>query len=251
MLLTSILNSRLYHGTSRNRFESISEKGFLHGDPHYNNYLAPTGTYLIFGRPLVARRFARIVAEEDCSTPVVISLCLDSVTEDETIDLTTDEGMHLLYVGYTEIRRMSKRRKRSNKSRTPKTYNESLLAEQESVELWLDELFALEISTERNSINWDSPVLKYISQILGQRLIIAAIQEGTTFNKPYSGKQPKYNISSNYRGIRIRDHIELCVLDISLINETTIKERPESDDSHFFTDGFGLAILDTFNPDAE
>ncbi len=151
MLLAAILNSPLYHGTSRTRYESIKTNGFLHGEPHYNNYLAPLGTYLIIGRPLVARRFAQIVAEEDKSAPVVVSLALDSVTENETIDLTTDEGMHLMYVGYTEIRRLSKRKRRLSKSRTPKTYNESLQAEQEAIDNWIDELFDLESSTNKNS----------------------------------------------------------------------------------------------------
>ena len=251
MLLASILNSPLYHGTSKARFESIKTNGFLHGDPHYNNYLSPSGTYLVLGRPLVARRFAQIVAEEDRSTPVVISLSLSNVTENEIIDLTTDEGMHLVYVGYNEIRRKAKSKKRSSRSRTPREYYKSLKSEQETTDQWLDNLLALELSTKKNSTNWDSAALKYISKILDKRLIIAAIQEGTTFNLSYSGKEPKYNISRNYRGIRIRDHVELCVLDASLIDEKTMNERPASDDSSFFSDGFAFAILDTFIPDAE
>ena len=251
MLLTSILNSPLYHGTSNTRFKSIQTKGFLHGDPHYDNYLAPSGIYLIIGRPLLARRFAEIAAEEDDSTPVVITLSLNTVTEAETIDLTTDEGMHLIYVGYTAIKRKFKSKRRSSKSRTPKNYNESLQAEQKAIDLWLDELFDMELSTKKNSINWDSPVLKYISQNLDQRLIIAEIQEGTTFNQSYTGKEPRYNKSKNYRGIRIRDHIELCVLDTSIIDETTITERPVKDDKEFFSNGFIVAILDRFSLDAE
>lgn len=249
MLLASILNSSLYHGTSKARFESIKTNGFLHGDPHYNNYLAPSGTYLVLGRPLVARRFAQIVAEEDRSTPVVISLSLSMVTENETIDLTTDEGMHLLYIGYNEIKRLNKIKRRLSRSRAPRGYNESLKSEQETIDQWLDELFDLELSTKKTSTNWDSATLKYICQILEYRIIIAAIQEGTTYNLSYSGKQPRQN-KSNYRGIKIRDHVELCVLDVSLIDEKTIQERPASDDSLFFLDGFAYAILNDFTPDA-
>jgi hypothetical protein len=150
MLLASILNSSLYHGTSKARFESIKTNGFLHGDPYYNNYLAPSGTYLVLGRPLVARRFAQIVAEEDRSTPVVISLSLSMVTENETIDLTTDEGMHLLYIGYNEIKRLNKIKRRLSRSRVPRGYNESLKSEQETIDQWLDELFDLELSTKKH-----------------------------------------------------------------------------------------------------
>lgn len=251
MLLASVLNSPLYHGTSKKRFESIKKKGFLHGDQHYNNYLAPLGTYLVLGRPLIARRFAQMVAEEDCSTPVVVSVSISGVTEDETIDLTTDEGMHFLYSGYNAIRRLAKSKRRSECARAPREYYESLKHEQEIADQWLNDLLTPKLSIKENTANWDSATLKYICEKANQRLIIAAIQEGTTFNLSYSGKQPKYNISKNYRGIRIRDHVELCIYDVSLINKEELKERQKSEDSVFFLDGFAHAILDTFTPDAE
>lgn len=251
MLLASALNSLLYHGTSKKRFESIKKNGFMHGDPHYNNYLAPSGAYFFLGRPLLARRCAQIAAEEDRSTPVVVSVSISKVTEEETIDLTTDEGMHFLYTGCNEIRREAKGIRRSERSRTPRKYYESLKREQEINEQWLNDLLDLELSTKNYTTNWDSAALKYICERGKKRLIIAAIQEGTTFNLSYSGKQPKSNMSRNYRGIRIRDHVELCIYDVSLINKEELKERQESEDSSFFLDGFAYAILDTFTPDAE
>jgi len=245
MPLTATTDKKLYHGTSQKRLESILDNGFALGDPHYNNWLSPTGVYLVLGRPLIARRFALSPSAEDGSKPVVVSLKIKFPTDEKMWDLTTDEGMHLLYIGYTEIERKWKKRKRQNKSRAPSSYTTSKKMTIEALDGWLDEIFQNDFK-----VNRDSVVIRYIVELFDIELILASIQEGTTFNYSFSGNEPSYLISANYHGLSYRDHIEFCVLNPSLIVSKSIKIRDKQKDECFFEDGFGYAILDRRTPDA-
>ena len=221
------------------------QTGFLTGDPHYDNWLAPTGTYLVLGRPLVARRFALKTAHEDNNIPVVVALRVTPPDETKIWDLTTDEGMHLLYVGYTEIERKWIHYKRDNSSRAPRSYTISKEETINELEDWIKE--ALEGGSK---INRDSIVIRYISDELSIELVLAAFQEGTTFSLTLSDEEPHYFSSTNFHGIRYRDHIELCVLNPNLIDKNSISIRDKSMDDYFLEDEFGITVLTRRVPDA-
>ena len=245
MSLASTFDCEFYHGTSQSRLESILQNGFLIGDPHYDNFLSPIGIYLVLGRPLIARRFALKTANEDGGTPVVVSLKIKKPEEEKIWDLTTDEGMHLLYVGYTEIERTWTAHKRNVSSRAPRLYTISLKKTINTDKDWIVETLQMD-----SKINRDSLAIKYISDDLGFEVILAAIQEGTTLNYSFSAEEPKYFNSTNYRGIRYRDHIELCVLNPILIDPNSIIIRDKNKDDYFYEDEFGITVLARRVPDA-
>ncbi len=245
MLLKLNSSTEYYHGTSQNRLDSIKKNGFLVGDPHYNNWLAPNGIYFVLNRPLIARRFALMVSSEDMSTPVVIAVKISCPEDNKILDLTTDFGMHLLYIGYTDIERSHKQSRRKKKSRAPQSYTESLNDSIGEMDEWLKEIFS-----DKSEVNWDSVSIRYIADLLGIDLIIAAIQEGTAYNLSIAKEQIKHHISKNYKGLRYRDHIELCVLNPNLIIADSIEVRDEKEDEEFFESGFAYAILDWRTPDA-
>jgi hypothetical protein len=77
-------------------------------------------------------------------------------------------------------------------------------------------------------VNWDTVAIETVVFTENVALVIAAIQEGTTFNAAFSSTEPAYAKASSYRGIRDRDHIEVCVTDIALIDRASLQEVPRA-----------------------
>lgn len=242
--------NELFHGTSHQRYNSIVKNRFQLGSPQADRFLGSNGIYFVANRPLIARRFALMAATEEGCEAVVVSVELKNLVNGELLDLTTDKGSHILYKGYLNLERLFKQNKRKTAPRTPTVYEVSLEKHVRSSELHGEQL--LKRMSERNKpLNWDSPALDSIAIMNNCAVIVAAIHEGTTFNKSFTHEQYTHGTSRNYHGMSYRDHIEVSVLDPDLIDMNTLKVRPEEEDNHCYEAGFVNAILDFRTPDAD
>jgi hypothetical protein len=97
-----MIDWRLYHGTSEAAYGSIKRNGFVLGDHCFLGWLNTTGVYCVCGRPLIAKRFAEREAQRDRSKPVVLEVPVRIPDSDRILNLTTDEGMNLLFESYEE-----------------------------------------------------------------------------------------------------------------------------------------------------
>ena len=240
--------TKLFHGTSRQRFDSIVKNGFQLGSIHYDQFLSATGIYFVANRPLIARRFALMAATEEQCEEIVVSVELKPLANDALLDLTTDKGSHILYKGYLRLIQLFKQKRREATPRTPTVYEASLENYVSSFELFGKELL-MRMSEHKKPLNWDSPALKCIASENNSAVIVAAIQEGTTFNEIFIHEKYTHGTSKNYHGISCRDHLEICVIDPSLIDMKSLQVRLEQEDLHYYKDGFGYEILNFIRPD--
>lgn len=242
--------NELFHGTSCKRFNSITQYGFQLSRNHYDRFLSANGIYLVANRPLIARRFALMTSIEECCDEVVLSVRLKSFDNDELLDLTTDNGMHKLYKGYLKLELLLKQKERKSAPRTPTVYEASLENHLSCFETFGDEILK-RMSEKKKPLNWDSPALKLVATENNCTVMVAAIQEGTTFNKSFIHEQYTHGTSINYHGMSYRDHIEVCVLDSALVDMESLKVRSKEEDIHYYQDGFGHEIINYRRPDAD
>ncbi len=242
--------NELFHGTSHQRFDSIVNNGFQFGSPQYDRFLSANGIYFVVNRPLIARRFALMAATEEECEEVVVSVELNHLAKDALLDLTTDKGSHILFKGYLNLERLFKQKRRETTPRTPTVYEVSLKKHVSSFELFGKELLK-RMSERKKPLNWDSPALQCIATENNCAVIVAAIQEGTTFNNSFIHEEYTHGTSKNYHGMRYRDHIEVCVIDPALIDMESLKVRSKMEDLHYYEDGFGNEIVNYRRPDAE
>lgn len=232
---------KFYHGTSQKRYESIQKNGFLLTERRFHNFLATQGVYLVPNRPLIARRFAKQSCREDFSAPIVLQVSLNLSKPVRTLDLTSDIGMNRFYEAYVKAKGLySVKRIPKLGSRTPLDYVEYLksveIANQDIVNK-LDEADRALQENQRH-FNWDTVALDIAVDEDKIQLIIAAIYEGNTFNRTFSSREPNYHGSPHYNGIRARDHLEVCITDLSIINLERIVERPLKKDEREFDPDF-------------
>jgi hypothetical protein len=240
----------LYHGTTQKRFEFIMQDGFKTGEGRIDNWLAVRGISLVCNRSLIARRFANKASDlADGSGPVVLIIPVVWPEERYILDLTTDEGMARLFQGYKAIRRLLAPLKLG--SETPPEYREymdSLRAADAEFHKWLTCLVD-ESSSART--NWDAVTIESLVDTLRIQIVIAAIQEGNTFHRTFGGRDPKHDSIPAYHGLRIRDHIEVCVTDPQVIDHTVIQIYDHSTDDNRYGSDFVNVVALPYARDSE
>lgn len=239
---------QLYHGTSSKVYETIQKIGFVFSEPRFHNWLAPQGIYLTLDRPLLARRFAKEIARKDFSDDIVLEVSIKKPRANRVLDLTTEKGMNRFYLAYVKgksLLSISSSISKLGKNLDP-DYQDYLESIQTAEKDNLDKLEEAneEFQKDPRRFNWDTLA---VSLIVGKyntaekdniQLVIAAIQEGTTFNKTFTNREPELNASPNYHGIRSRDHLEVCVTDLSIIDQHSIHVRPSDSDENEFDRNF-------------
>lgn len=234
-------NWKLYHGTSRKAFEWIIKHGFLPSEFRFHNFLAPHGTYFVPNRPLLARRFAKQVGRSDFSEPLVLEVPLRLSNTVRVLDLTTDKGMNRFYKAYVEIKSLLSVSKAPRLGRnTPVErieYFKSIQDANREILAKLNEANSA-FRDDPRRFNWDTAAIRLIIDKDKIQLIVAAVQEGTTFNLSFSNREPEYRGVPSYSGIRCRDHLEVCVTDLSLIDLKNIRIRSLASDSRQFDRDF-------------
>jgi hypothetical protein len=223
--------------------------GFNICPPKYDRWLSPEGIYFVPNSPLLALRFAMISATQDRCEPVVIASKLIGMAKRKMLDLTSDSGLNKLYKGYERLEVNYKYNKHELSPRTPDSYFSDLKNKLGHLDGEAGKLLELNIS-HTSSMNWDSAALRLVAMENNCSIIAAAIQEGNTFNLIFSGKNFNHRISKNYHGIRIRDHIEVCVLDANLIRKEIKTLSPQTIKKNY-SDSFVHAVLDYRSPDSE
>jgi len=226
-------NWNYYHGTTELSYESIKKYGFLVGDVKYNKYLAPQGIYFVCNRPLIARRFACIAHLSDGSPPIVLNVKLKIPHSEHILDLTKDDGLYDLYMTHKKIRQLLASPRLG--THDPHEYNRTL---SEKDKKFMEKINAFQSYSKKNrrTANWDSVAIELLVSMLNIKIVVAAFQEGMTFIKAFSGKEPKYKKSRHFGGIRARDHIEVCVTDPSIIDRKRLSIRDISLDNRDFHD---------------
>lgn len=244
----------LYHGTSSKAFELIKKNGFVFGEPRHHSWHGTLGLYLAPNRPLVARRFAKVTANLDFSDPVVLKVTIKEPESNRILDLTTDTGMNRLYKAYMKTRSLfSLPKSEKLGSNTPKdyreykesirsTYGETLKKLEEASNAWKEDPL---------KFNWDTYAIQSIVTEDGIQLVKTATQEGSTFGALYFHHEPYLKCSPNYRGIRERDHIEVSIYDLGLIEKNSISVRSFDEDKNEFDEDFINYVTDTVRHDID
>lgn len=232
---------KFYHGTSRKAFELIQEHGFVLTDPRYHNFLASQGVYLVPNRPLIARRFAKQSGRADFSGPVVIQVHLNLSGTVRTLDLTTDHGMNRLYKAYVKAKQLYSLQKKPKPTfNAGVEYEEYMHSVLDTHKFILDKLNEADnaLQADPKRFNWDTAALDIAVAEDDVQLIIAAVREGNSFNLTFSSREPKYNRVPHHAGVGSRDHLEVCVTDLGVIDLQRIVERPHAEDMCEFDEDF-------------
>lgn len=248
-----MINWKFYHGTSSKAYESINTYGLMLTDIRFHNFLAPQGVYLVPNRPLIARRFAKQASRLDFSKPVVLKVKLNLNNSLNVLDLTTDAGMNRFYRAYLKAKSLySIRRAPKLGKNTPDEYKEYIESIRDANKQILKRLEEADNSfkDDPRRFNWDAAAIRLIIDEDNIQIVIAAVQEGTTFNYSFSRREPEFSTVPHYSGIRCRDHIEACVTDLSIIDLKKIKERPHAQDLNEFEEDFVAWITNIDAPDA-
>lgn len=218
---------RFYHGTSSEGYKKILKRGFVYSKPdladdddEHNKsnesfWLAPVGFYLFCNRPLLAYKYAkkrtkrdqykcRKAGKDTVVKPVVFEIKLKNFPSDGIFDLTTDYGILKLNKAHEDIK--------------------FRMEDTKYIDASDDYVKSIEDAKKKygNSFNYDSAAIKALMEDCVYKLIIAAIQEGPTFNYKVHGHELKYDRVEGFHGIRLRDHLEACVVDIGILNKKSM-----------------------------
>lgn len=238
----------LYHGTSKARLATIKKDGFKIGTAaHHDRWLHPRSLYFVQNSPLLALRFGLLATKGDTTgEPAVIEVTLKSYAANSILDLTSDAGRHLLFVGYKRIEFALNSLRPVKNSKIPDEYHDDLhekLKQANEVAIRLVE----GITKEKESINWDSVAIQLIAIENDKSIVVAAVAEGKPLSKIFLSELFTHSKSS-YSGQRTRDHIEICVLDPSIIS-SKIREHKEMKIKARFNTDYSGHLLDHYSRD--
>ena len=85
--------------------------------------------------------------------------------------------------------------------------------------------------------------------VLGIQYIIAVVQEGSTLNFALWKKEPHYKTVPSFRGLRLRDHIEVCVTTLALIHAASIEVVDPYQSEHGYNSRFAALVAAPLLPD--
>jgi len=220
-------NARLYHGTSLKRWESIRKNGFSLGED-FSSWLCAKGIYLVCNRPVIARHFAHVRAQKDDSPPVVLSVSVRSLGPAEVLDLTTDSGMMKFFREYLH--------QKSILETDPRGFFAKNASSSDGIGVFVKSIEDKQRKTLR-PINWDCLVITWLVQEKKLAAVIAAVQEGNPFSFHFTSQILKYRRVKSYKGIRFRDHLQVCITrpDVIIKSKTRIRRiNPDSYPAEFF-----------------
>jgi len=241
---------KFYHGTSKAAYESIRQTGFVLGKHSFHRWLGTRGIYLVCNRPLVAMKFAERTAMRDGSLPVVLEVPIHLPKPEHTVNLMTDEGMNLFWESYEANYTLLAKSKLG--SDTPKEYAEYFQAikiKDVQIRDLLEEAFK-GYDAAPTEVNWDTLATATMEVVLKVCMVIAAIQEGTTFNLLFAPAEPSWEKTKSYRGTRVRDHIEICLLDTSYIENDAIQLLDNPGNNPSYNRRFVSTVVNPMIPDA-
>jgi len=246
-------NWNLYHGTSKKMLETIQQYGFVLGELRFYNWLSPQGIYFVPNRPLIARRFAKQAGRSDFSEPVVLEVQLKTPDPERILDLSTDKGMNRFYLAYIKAHGLLSTKKLGNLgSNAPREYVEYLKSIRQVNKHILDKLDEAhdQALKDPRRFNWDTAAIRLLVDEYNIQLVIALVQEGTSFNRSFSGREPRFHAVPHYSGVKCRDHIEVCVTDLSLIDLDNMRIRTFDADAKEFHEDFINFVTNIDIPDS-
>lgn len=221
----------LYHGTTEPRAKQIIENGFLDCGRRFDRWLASNGIYLVANRPSMALHFAERAIRSDRrlgarDRPMVLSVSVNWPDRGKVLDLTTDQGMSALYDACEQL---YGHYRPSKPGAVECDELAALKADVRDREQALLELLAEAKSADECSlrkVNWTTVAIDLLVAVHDFAVVVAAIYEGQTFHQMFGTQMPKVSTVPEYEGIRVRDHIEVCVVDLSLIDmdQTSVYE---------------------------
>lgn len=222
-----MLSGEFYHGTSSIRLEHIRADGFKLNED-WSKWLSAKGVYFVLNRPLVALFYARQAALHDSGRyspvePVVIKVSINFYNETRILDLTSENGMHILFNKYYLVR--SKFGSISdflsvNDKIIRAIWSNTQFSEKEKSDFILSLCRRLRRYSE---FKWDCAVITDLVNENGYAAIIAVFQEG--LSGAFDCFEYKYHDEStpSYQGIRYRDAIVVCITDLDWIDKSFIE----------------------------
>lgn len=218
----------LFHGTTRSRAASIASTGFKVGSRRFDRWIASKGVYLVANRPSVAFHFAQrsvasnrgLMAERDEAAVLMVPIQWPSPSK--VLDLTSDEGLRRLFDSceriYGHLR--TKTDEISGNSFRAQYKRDARSREEELEQLLSEALIQREGGLR---VSWTTLAIDMLVEELRCSLVITAFQEGVSFDEAFGNKFPALSTAPEFQGFRVRDHIEVCVVDVSLIEEDKIE----------------------------
>ena len=219
MSLIRVLTEPWYHGTTESRARKILAEGFRLRTPSNAQWLSASGTYFVIGRPLVARRFARIACQKSPTreAEIVLKISPPTLLQSEVLDLSTDLGHLLLYSQYCELFRSIKRP--AVKARPHADQYLADLSESEQ-NRWAKVVASFEETTVI-----DAPMISMVCEDTNAVAVVAYLQHGRPWFEASPGSRDSRvgAGTESYRGIRNQDHIEVAINCPELIQPASIE----------------------------
>ena len=219
MSLVRALTAPWYHGTTASRAQKILSEGFLPRTPDDAQWLSTSGTYFVIGRPLVAKRFARLACLK-LLTPeaeIVLKISPPTLLQSDVLDLSTDLGHLLLYSKYRELFRWIKR-----PAAEARPHADQYLADVSECE---QNRWAKIAASYKKKTVIDAPMISMVCEDTNAVAVVAYVQHGPTWFELSPGS-PDSRVGAgtkSYRGIRNQDHIEVAINCPELIQPASIE----------------------------
>lgn len=138
------------------------------------------------------------------------------------LDLTSDDGMYLFYEVYENVFRYVRLYFEDLEacSHGDSLYREYLNQLRVCLENVYGEVFKYALEDEKrckDKFNFDSLVLSCLCEEYDVDIIIAAIQQGSTYNLFMLSHRPTFVRHPGNKGLKQRDHIEVCITNYDII----------------------------------
>ena len=235
MSLNFFRNVKVFHGMSEPSHKSMCKNNepFLIAE-NTDRWLIAKGLYFVIERPLIALRYARQAAINQGyqeNEIVVLEYLLSDFKLANVLNLCSDEGQYILWKCYAELRQfLNSQKVISRKVAQFSAYQQDLAASQNARRKKISELISQMWQTDDagQKKNPDSYAILLLNAAEnGYDAVLAMFQEGEPVSTYFNQKMPTYDSTPAYRGIRIRDHLELCLVDPQQIQTLQFEVRTQ------------------------
>lgn len=260
--------AKFYHGLSKKEWDQIKKQRRFNFRKDTGRWLAMSGVYFFRDNPILAYRWAsrkenRLESlpkdpkkpKPPTNSPIVLQVELKKHNSIKSLDLTTDQGMQLLFWAHrlltgiveddfgsvTTAIRHSALPDAPYYTKLVKNFLKTKLSlfgfSKSEVKKLLNKLSKEFVATKKNDINdifsslllsvtrkgyskdfnFDCAVITLLVLRYKFNIVIAAIQEGQTLNERFHEHSFRSKYTEGYQGIRAQDHIEICVTDHQVI----------------------------------
>ena len=236
-----MISADYFHGTSTHRLQGIRVQGFkINERDNWANWLCARGVYFVLNRPLVALYSANRAVLSDArrsieSQPIVLKACI-CLPDDKSriLDLTKEDGMLVLYGKYLEVKDKygSIDEFMNSNDGIPKAILAVPSYPGINDRAKRDYISSITANLRKyEHFKWDCAVITQLVNERNYAVVYAVFQEGVSAAYDHFAHIYKEPENPSYQGIRYRDAIIACVVDLNCIDpnieEISVNTYPE------------------------